>query len=150
MIDQIKRFFNEFVLSEHDKEKPIDPVVLATAALLIEVTRADYAEDPRELDAVRDALRRTLNIDDKSLDELVELAGIQATEATCSYEFTRLINMHFDAQKKLELIAAMWKVAYADGRLDKYEEHLIRRIAELIYVPHQDFIRLKLRTSPSG
>ena len=59
-------------------------------------------------------------------------------------EFTRVINDHYGPGEKLTLIASMWQVAYADGDLDKYEEHLIRQVAELTYVPHQDYIRCKL------
>jgi uncharacterized tellurite resistance protein B-like protein len=65
-------------------------------------------------------------------------------EATSLYEFTRIINDHYSAQQKVQLIGAMWAVAFADGNLDKYEEALIRQVAELTYVPHQDYIRCKL------
>ena len=65
-------------------------------------------------------------------------------EAISLYEFTRVINDHYSAEQKLRLIDAMWSVAYADNDLDKYEEHLIRQVAELTYVPHSDYIQSKL------
>ena len=65
-------------------------------------------------------------------------------EGTSLYEFTRVINDHCCAEQKLQLIKAMWAVAYADGNVDKYEEHLIRQVAELTYVPHSDYIHCKL------
>ena len=70
-------------------------------------------------------------------------------ESTSLYEFTRVINDNYTPQQKLQLISAMWVVAYADGNLDKYEEHLIRRVAELTYVAHEDYIRAKLRAQDS-
>ena len=76
------------------------------------------------------------------------LANQRADEATSLYEFTRVINDHYTPAQKLALIDLMWKVAYADSNLDKYEEHLIRRVAELTYVPHQDYIRSKLAAAP--
>ena len=73
---------------------------------------------------------------------------VAATErvdvSTSLYEFTRVINDHYSAEQKVQLVGAMWSVAYADGDLDKYEEALIRQVAELTYVPHQDYIRCKL------
>jgi uncharacterized tellurite resistance protein B-like protein len=85
-----------------------------------------------------------LQLDRREVKELVALAESRVNEATSLYEFTRVINDHYNAEQKLQLIDSMWVVAYADGNLDKYEEHLIRQVAELTYVPHQDYIRSKL------
>ena len=74
----------------------------------------------------------------------------QVDESTSLYEFTRVINDHYTPQQKQQLIYAMWTVAYADGDIDKYEEHLIRQVAELTYVAHEDYIRAKLRARDSS
>ena len=96
-------------------------------------------------DADRFLTARTLSsIVEPRVRELLELASRKVDEATSLYEFTRLINDHYSAAQKLRLIDAMWSVACADGAIDKYEEHLIRRVAELTYVPHSDYIRSKL------
>jgi uncharacterized tellurite resistance protein B-like protein len=73
------------------------------------------------------------------------LAKEQAHEATSLYEFTRLINDNYDPAQKIALIENMWRIAFSDERLDKYEDNLIRKISELIYVSHSDFIRTKLK-----
>ena len=57
----------------------------------------------------------------------------------------RLINRHFSQEEKNHIVELLWEVAYADGELDKYEEHLVRKLADLIYVPHRSFIRAKHR-----
>ena len=150
MLARIKVFFTEQILDDGNISSSVDLVSLAAAALLIEVARADYADDPRELVAVRKALHIAFRLDDEQLDELMELADAEVRQATSSYDFTRLVNEQFDPDQKLQLISAMWQVAYADGRLDKYEEHLIRRIAELIYVPHSEFIRMKIGAANSS
>ena len=80
--------------------------------------------------------------------ELIAQAEAHLDEATSLYDFTRVINDHYLPAQKLELVASMWRVAYADGRLDKYEEYLIRQVAELCYVSHQDYIRTKLAAAP--
>ena len=118
---------------------------LATAALLIEMTRADYEVQSQERDAVTDAVRRAFDLSAQETEELVQLAESEADRATSLYEFTRLINTHFSPQEKIHLVELMWQVAFSDGDLDKYEEHLVRKVADLIYVSHRDFIRAKHR-----
>jgi uncharacterized tellurite resistance protein B-like protein len=118
---------------------------LAAAALLIETARADFTQDATEEAALADLLRRELKLAQDEITELLTLANHRVDESTSLYEFTRVINDHYTPQQKLQLISAMWVVAYADGNLDKYEEHLIRRVAELTYVAHEDYIRAKLR-----
>lgn len=123
---------------------------LTSAALLIETARADFTQDGQEEAAMERLLCDGLELPESEVRELIALANDKADEATSLYEFTRLINDHYIEEEKLELLRNMWVVAWADGDIDKYEEHLIRRVAELIYVPHQDFIRLKLATKPGG
>ena len=119
---------------------------LATAALLVEMMRADYEVRPEERDAVLRALG--VAFDDLSADEtrgLLARAEERADDATSLYEFTQHINRQFDHEQKARVVELLWRVAYADGDLDKYEEHLVRRIADLIHVPHSVFIRMKHR-----
>lgn len=117
---------------------------LAAAALLIEVARADRGFDPREQLALTQALRRSFGLNSAELDTLLALAEAEASASTSDYAFTRLINDEYSDAEKSELVRSMWTVAFADGAVDKYEEHLIRRIAGLIYVPHSEFIRTRL------
>ena len=79
---------------------------------------------------------------------LLRDASDEVDQDTSLFDFTRVINDHYSASQKLELIESMWRVAYADGRLDKYEESLIRQVAELTYVSHSDYIRAKLAAQP--
>lgn len=117
---------------------------LVCAALLIETARADFTQDGEEELAMEKLLHNSLKLPASEVHELVQQASDMADEATSLYEFTRLINDHYLEEEKLQLIHNMWVVAWADGDIDKYEEHLIRRVADLVYVSHQDFIRCKL------
>lgn len=119
-------------------------VHLASAALLIETARADFTQDAEEEAALEYLLCKSLSLPQDEVHALIEQASRRLDAATSLYEFTRVINDHYGPAEKLELITAMWQVAYADGDLDKYEEHLIRQVAELVYVPHADYIRSKL------
>ena len=123
---------------------------LAAAALLIETARADFTQDASEEAALKQLLCSSLQLEQEQVQELLTQAADQVDRSTSLYEFTRVINDHYSAEQKLQLIGAMWAVAYADGNLDKYEEHLIRQVAELTYVPHQDYIRSKLEASDSA
>ena len=95
-------------------------------------------------------LKNTLHLSEQDLETLLRKADAAVDNATSLYEFTRLINEHYCYDDKRALVQCMWQVAYADASLDKYEEHLIRRVAELIYLSHEDFIRTKHAARLSG
>lgn len=121
---------------------------VAAAALLIETARADFTQDAAEITALEVLLQKSLELTKEEITELVNAAEDRVDKAVSLYEFTRTINDYYSADEKLQLIHAMWQVAYADEDLDKYEEHLIRQVAELTYVPHQHYIRSKLKAKP--
>ena len=146
MIAALKALFE--LPEQEDGAQLQDRLHLAAAALLIETARADFTQDEAEQQAMEALLSRTLNLPVNKVHELIIAASDQVDEATSLYEFTRVINDHYSAEQKLKLVGAMWTVAYADGDLDKYEEALIRQVAELTYVPHQDYIRSKLDAKP--
>jgi uncharacterized tellurite resistance protein B-like protein len=141
MLAAIKTFFSAQLVIVDDNEHTLQ---LAAAALLIELSRADFQRDPNEQRAIEQALRNSFQLSQSELDELITLAEQEAKQATSLYQFTRLINDHYSPEQKSQLIERMWQVALTDGDICKYEEHLIRKVAELIYVPHQEFIRSKL------
>jgi uncharacterized tellurite resistance protein B-like protein len=147
MLNSIKQFFeNKLVNNEEEPtSSSIAKTDLACAALLIEVIKSDHKLEEQETQAFLSVLKNNLNIPDEDIDELVELAENQAKEATSLYEFTSLINSDYDYSQKVGLIENMWRIAFSDNNLDKYEDHLIRKISDLIYVSHSDFIRAKLK-----
>lgn len=120
-------------------------VELASAALLMEIVYADYKRDSSEIEAATLALRRTFSLPDELLETVLAKAEQLHSEAVSIHPFIELINEDFDEGQKYHLIVNLWRVAMADGELDKFEQHYIRKIAELLYVPHSDFIRAKLQ-----
>lgn len=145
MISALKSLFES--PSDSDEQTLEHQLHLAATALLLETARADFTQDADEQAAMRNALLETLSVSAVELEEIVSLATERVDEATSLYQFTRLINDHYAPQQKIDLVGAMWQVAVADGRIDKYEEHLIRKVAELIYVSHADFIRCKVNAT---
>lgn len=151
MIRSLKALFSK--ADNTDPEELQHQLHLAAAALLIEMTRADYTVDSSEKQAMENVLQRALNLSAEEVRNLLTLAGTAADRATSLYEFTRLINDHYSREEKLVLVESMWRVAFSDGDLDKYEERLIRQVSDLVHVPHKEFIRLKLKIAeeqPAG
>ena len=145
MLSSFKKFFDSKIANtEEEIYSSVKKVDLACAALLIEVINSDHELDERESKQFIETLREGLSLSEEELGELVKLAESEANQATSLYEFTRLINDEYDYKEKVELIENMWKIAFSDEQLDKYEEHLIRKISDLIYVSHSDFIKTKL------
>jgi len=145
VIEQIRQFFNSNLSlgAGNPPSRDDHTLRLTTAALLIEVSQADYELDAAEKSSIVDTLRNTFNLNAMELDSLVTMAEDEVQQSTSLYQFTRLVNDFYDYEQKLTLISSMWQVAFADNNLDRYEEHLIRKVAELTYVTHKDFIRLK-------
>jgi uncharacterized tellurite resistance protein B-like protein len=141
MIDKIKSFFSKNVLEP--EAETTSPDQLATAALLIEVMVIDGDLDDQEMQAIAGTLSNMLNLSEEQIDQLIELSKEEVAEATSLYQFTKEINEHFDIEKKLSLMTAMWRVAFADGHLDKHEENIIRRVADLLHIRHSEYIRCK-------
>lgn len=134
------------LISQPDVADAIDEsgrVQRAAAALLIEVARADFNADPAEIDSVRAALSAVFELDERELDELIDDVCREVEQSGSLHPYTSLIHGAWDEARKIELMRALWRVAFADGRIDRYEEHILRRIADLLYLRHQDFIRSK-------
>lgn len=121
---------------------------LAAAALLVEVSAADFERHPEERRAIFDALSNVFGLDHATVASLVDGADHLVHTATSLYEFTRVLNDHCTHQEKLYLIEQCWRVAFADGHLDKYEDHRIRKLSDLLYIPHREFIQTKLKVQP--
>ncbi len=144
MLKAIRNFFEQNMSPDAAPEDQEHRVRLATAALLVEMMNIDDKVHDTEKQATRQALKDNFNLNDTETEELCRLAEDEVRNATDYYQFTKLIAKHFSQPQKIQVIELLWHVAYADNHLDAYEEHMVRRIADLIYVPHQDYIRTKL------
>jgi uncharacterized tellurite resistance protein B-like protein len=147
MIAAIKEFFAEFIEAgaRQSDAGQAQALQVATAALLLEMMHADEGVDDAERAAIADSLRRQFGLDAQQFATLLALAQQQAAQATDYFQFTSLINKTCDAAQKVVIIENLWRVALADGRLDDHELHLMRKLADLLYVGHADYIAAKER-----
>ncbi|MDH4573409.1 MULTISPECIES: TerB family tellurite resistance protein [Salinicola] len=144
MLDTVQQFFQRVLATPQSDSRDVITTQLAVAALLSEILRADYETDPEELAMLRRMLMTQFSLDEVAVDELVEQAQRQVDEAVDHFQYVSLLNERYDYDQRVALIAAMWRLAYADHELAALEEHRIRRLADLLYVTHSDFIRTKL------
>lgn len=142
MIARLQAFFSERLAPGADSD-PRHGRNLAAAALLIEVARADVAVDEDEAQLIEGLLIDTLDLGADEVGEIVQLAREEVEEGTSLHQFTHLVNAHFAIEDKVRLMEQLWRVAWSDGRLDRYEEHLLRRISELIHLRHAEYIRAR-------
>lgn len=147
MLRSIQEFFRTRIEPDLQAGPDRHGLQLATAALLFEMLRADDDEHPDERRALERALATRFELSETETRELAELADREVADSVSLYQFTGLINQHFTPEQKVQVVEMLWQVAYADGHLDPYEEALVRKIADLIYVPHRDFIRSKHRVA---
>ncbi len=146
MINAILEFFDTRIRADgagagaQDSEHALQ---LATAALLVEMTRANNQVTDEERQAVDEALREVFDLTDEETRELVRLAELEIADSASLFQFTQLIDKAFPMERKIMIIEMLWRVAYSDACKDKHEEYLVRKIADLLHVPHAAFIRAR-------
>jgi uncharacterized tellurite resistance protein B-like protein len=143
MLSVIKRLRQSLVAAGDKKPEAFTDLQLAAAVLLLEVSSSDFEYRPEEKSAVLQALTSAFGLTEEQLKILYDHAVHSAGRSISLYDFIVIINRECSREQKMLLLEQLWRVAFADGRLDKYEDHRIRRIAELLHMPHRAFIQSK-------
>ena len=129
-------------------EAPLLPA--AAAALLIEVAWADHDISEDELSAIQRALMTQFNLTETAAMEIVEQSRAAHDDSVGVHAFTRALVEALDESQRFELVTDLWRIAYSDADLDRFEEHTIRKISELLYVSHARFIEAKRLARDGG
>jgi len=147
MVHTVRQFFKKYVISSPENSNKVSghSLQIATAALLIEMMRADSEINDDERSAVTKNLQSRFGLSEEETTAIIKFAEDEIENATGYYEFTSLINKGLSQEEKIAIIEQLWEIAFSDSLLDKYEEHMVRKIANLIHVSHKDFIDTKLR-----
>lgn len=116
---------------------------MATAVLMLDVARADYVFEESEFDQVLKLIELHFGLAPEEAAELINMADDKAENLTSLHEFTHLLHQHLSEDEKARIVSLLWQIAYADGRLDKYEDSLVLKISDLLYVSRGRVMRLK-------
>ena len=149
MLKAIRDFFDANLSTPEAPSDRPHTLALATATLLAEVMRLEGTE-PVERDAVLAAVRRQFSLHEGEAAELLRLAEAEARDATDYYQFTSLIRGRYSAADRVRIVEMLWQVAYADAALSAHELHVVRKIADLLYVPHSEYIAAKMRAKEAA
>ncbi len=142
----IKNWLNNFIEAgiESDAAEALD-IDRVTIHLLVEVARADYSIESEELQAVIEAATKASTLEREEVEDIVQSALSEVDDNISYHAHVAFINKEFSLEQKRSLLERMWKIAYADKHIDKYEEAFIRRFADLIYMKHKEFMQAKHR-----
>jgi len=144
MLKELREILNKtLVKSPEGSEDRDHGLRLATATLLVEIVRADHEEDLVEGEAVFRQLKEFFDLSEEETSLLVKEAGQEADHAVSLQDFTRVLHERLSAEEKHSVIEMLWRVALSDSKLDKHEDHLVRKLAGLLYVSHRDLIRIR-------
>jgi len=122
-----------------------EKVQVATCALLLEVAHSDGHYQAVEARIVHDLLAEKFNLSAAAVAELVDYSHQHREDSTDLFQFAREINAHFTREEKADVMEGIWRVIYADGTLDKFEDALARQLATLLRLDHKDVIERKLK-----
>ena len=137
--------FLTITVTETSPEDMEHALRVATAVLLVEVVRADFIVEPSEQQRLRQLLEQQFQLSQSELDALLEEAEADADRLVSIQHITRLLNQHYDHAMKRRVVEMMWRLVYADGEKSHYEEHLIRQVADLLYLSQTEFIQARHR-----
>lgn len=146
MIDALKEFFQmKAANSAPTAESQARALPLAAGVLLFEIVRADNKIEEAERTVMRTALQSTFDLSPEEIVDVMRSAEENSRTASSIFEFTSLVDSAFSADQKKRVVEMLWLVAFADGQKEANEEHMVRKIAGLLHVPHPDFIDAKIK-----
>lgn len=151
MLQTIKRFFDNLAPeSQQTEEQKQHAIQLAVCVLLVEMSRADGTVNEAELSHLNHLMDEQFDLSDQEKQELTDLAGEELDKSTDYYQFTSVINEHFEQPQKIKMIEDLWQVAFIDGKVDAHEEHYLRKVHSLLHVSHSNFIKAKHRAESNN
>ena len=148
MLNQIKLFFKQHLALSAPEDISEHKLQLAAVVLFLEMMYMDDKVEPKEQEIILALVHQSFSLSAEQATSLIALAEQQRKQATDYFQFTSLINKEYSQEQKVRLIESLWKIAFIDGVLDMNEEYLVRKIADLLHVPHTAFIMTKNRVGP--
>ena len=123
-------------------------IQVATAVILLEVANSDEDFSESEKNSIMDILKDNFELDDGEVAELIEASDEERKGSVDMWHFANIINENYTEEEKQKVMENIWRVIYADGRLDKYEDHIVHKLATILHVSHKRMIEAKLKHLP--
>jgi uncharacterized tellurite resistance protein B-like protein len=150
MITLIRRVIGSKESERSDSEVTSNfRTLIAACVILLEAAHADNECTDEEISHILDTIKSTFELTHEYADELLELAREEREEAIELWQFTNTINQEYTREEKLQVMEAVWRIIYADGQLEKHEDHLANKLAYLMHLSHREKIETKLRAKES-
>jgi uncharacterized tellurite resistance protein B-like protein len=150
MLSNLTKLLSSIIPVPAADSHPEYTLQLATAVLLIEIMRSDGDNNDAEQDTVFRILKERFHLSDAAVAELAKLGLQTSRNASDYYQFTSLINRELEMPEKIRIIEYMWQVAYTDGHISAHENHLMRRMADLLHISPREYLAAKIRAKPAG
>lgn len=151
MLTLLKRYFQD---SEKETQAPEvrlrDKILIAACVLMLEIAKSDDQLAAKEMKTIRDIIRTELEIPERDIGEILAIAEKDRENSTDIYEYTKLINQHFSREEKKQMVERFWKIIYADGAFDQYEDYMVHKLADLLRLTHDELITAKLKNKPKN
>ncbi len=148
MFEQLKKLFGgplpQGLNSKGKDETEKQKLQIATCAIFLEMAKSDDDFTQEERREIISIMQGTFELDEKYVDELVQFAEVRLQQSISMYEFTGIINNNFSSDEKFELMKNLWRLIYTDPKLDKYEDHLAKKLGTMLLLEHKDVIAAKL------
>ena len=144
MLNKISDFFNNLLSTDENETTEQLSIEIACAVLLCEVMRADSVFTKKEQDELSTILTKQFNLNEQEVDSILQQAFELSENASDFYQFTSKLNQHYSLEQRIRIVTLLWQVAYADGELANIEEHIIRKIADLLHLRHSEYIVTKI------
>jgi uncharacterized tellurite resistance protein B-like protein len=145
MLDALKKILSSKKETKTSSSQGDQKVHLAACSLFIEIAKADSSFDQVEKEKIISTMKKSFSLEEEYVHDLMELAAENVNKSISLYEFTPVINENFTLEEKFALLKDLWRLVYIDSTLDKYEEHLVKRIGNMIGVEYQDIVAAKLQ-----
>jgi len=143
MIAKINAFFKKISEATNDQQNDDITIEIACTVLLCEVVRADGHFDAQEKLKLKSLLTRQFHLEENDVEDIVNKALFLSEHATDFYQFTSKLNQYYSIEERIKIVELLWILAYADGELASIEEHIIRKIADLLHLRHSEYIQTK-------
>lgn len=147
MIDLVKKFFGKSRsdVSRPDKETASHDVRIATCALLLEMAHIDGEFSESERESIINIIKKDYDLSDEHAVALIEAAGEELERSIDLWKFAKLINQNYSLDEKIQIIEMVWRVIYTDGKLDRHEDYLVHKLANLLRLTHKELIDAKMK-----